>query len=137
MDEPIRVLLVDDATDILDALVPYLQRRGYDPRCASNGIEGLEMASELKPDVMVIDVCMPGLDGLQLVRALRGDPATADIALVILSAMSQDSHVYRGHLSGADQYLTKPVDPAVLTQTIQNALLLSEQARAQRMHNLV
>jgi CheY-like chemotaxis protein len=79
---------------------------------------------------------MPGLDGYQLVRALRGDPETADIPLVILTAVAQDKGQLSGLAAGADQYLTKPVSPQSLIAAIQQAMTLGQQERMRRLRVL-
>jgi CheY-like chemotaxis protein len=86
---------------------------------------------------MVIDVKMPGLDGYQLVRAIRGDPETAGTPLVILTAMIQDSNRFAGIAAGVDCYLTKPVKPQDLVGAIQQAIARSESERRPQLRELV
>jgi CheY-like chemotaxis protein len=131
------VLLVDDNRDLLLLITESLRMLGdYTIVTAENGVEGLHRAIEMRPDSIVIDIKMPGLDGYQLVRALRGDPATATMPLVILTAMVQDSYRFAGLLAGADQFLTKPIKPLDLVNAIQEAIRLSETDRASRMEAL-
>jgi CheY-like chemotaxis protein len=131
------VLLVDDNRDLLLLITDSLRMLGdYTVLTAENGVEGLNRASEVQPDCMVVDIKMPGLDGYQLVRALRGDPATAGMPLVMLTAMVQDSYRFAGLLVGADQFLTKPIKPLDLVTAIQEAIRLSEADRALRMRAL-
>lgn len=131
------VLLVDDNRDLLLLITESLRMLGdYTIVTAENGVEGLHRAIEMRPDCMVIDIKMPGLDGYQLVRALRGDPATASMPLVMLTAMVQDSYRFAGLLAGADQFLTKPIKPLDLVNAIQEAIRLSEADRRGRMQAL-
>lgn len=131
------VLLVDDNPDLVELLVPALRWLGnFTVESANNGIAGLERCIELRPDCMVIDVKMPGLDGYQLVRALRGDPDTAFIPLVMLTALAQDKDAFTGLAAGADQYLIKPVKPQDLVAAIQQAIALGEADRQHRMETL-
>src|SRR5712691_10356197 len=107
-----RVLISDDNRDLLDLITQSLTLLGdYTVVTADNGADGLSLVMELRPDCAVIDVKMPGLDGYQLVRALRGDPETAGTPLVILTALVQESNRFAGMAAGVDCYLTKPVKP--------------------------
>ncbi len=131
------VLVVDDSPDLLAAVQFALSRLGnFRVLTAEDGIQGLERVVELRPDCVVIDVKMPGLDGYQLVRALRGDPQTAGIPLIILSAMVQPRDQYLGNAAGADQYLTKPLDPQELIDAIKRAITLTESERQEHMRHL-
>jgi CheY-like chemotaxis protein len=95
------LLLVDDNSDLLDMLTLALKTLGnYTIQRATDGASGLEQTVNVRPDCIVIDILMPGLDGYQLVRALRGDPETADIPLVILTAVAQD----KGQFSGSRRW---------------------------------
>ena len=89
-----------------------------------------------QPECVIIDIVMPGLDGYQVVRALRGDPATAEIPLVILSALAQDHDHFRGLAAGADQYLTKPVRLERLFAAIDQAVMLAQTEREERARRL-
>ena len=134
---PLTILIVDDNEDLLGSLTFALQRlSGFRVKLATDGADGLEKAVALHPDCMVIDVKMPEIDGLQLVRALRGDSATADIPLVILSALVQDTDRALGMYAGADQYLTKPTKPQTLVEAIKRAVALSEEERQRRLRDL-
>lgn len=132
------ILVVDDS-DNLRALVAETLRKlgGFTVVTAEDGVAGLERYFETRPDCVVIDVKMPGLDGYQLVRALRGDPASAATPLVILSAMAQDRDKLAGYFSGVDEYLVKPVSPLDLLQTIRRVIALTDDERLKRMRALV
>ncbi|HEV7129666.1 MAG TPA: response regulator [Ktedonobacterales bacterium] len=131
------VLIVDDNPELLTLITESLTLLGdYTVLTAEDGALGLERAVELRPDCLVIDIKMPGLDGYQLVRAVRGDPATASIPLVMLTALPQEKYRLAGLLVGADQHLTKPTKPADLVAAIQAAIDLSVAERARRMDGL-
>jgi two-component system, OmpR family, alkaline phosphatase synthesis response regulator PhoP len=131
------VLLVDDNTELLDLLALALEKLGgYTTARAADGLAGLEMAVASAPDCMVIDILMPQLDGYQLVRTLRGDPDTADIPLIVLTALAQDKDRFASLASGADYYLTKPVSIPDLVAAIQRAIALNVAERAQRFQHL-
>jgi DNA-binding response OmpR family regulator len=134
---PSTVLIVDDNEDLLGSLTFALQRMGgFRVEVATNGADGLEKAVALRPVCMVIDVNMPEINGLQLVRALRGDPDTAGIPLVILSALVQDADRALGMFAGADQYVTKPAKPQALVEAIRRAIALTEDERQRRLRGL-
>jgi CheY-like chemotaxis protein len=127
---PPLVLVVDDSEDLRELVAESLRKLGgYQVATAEDGVQGLERYFKIQPDCVVIDVKMPGLDGYQLIRALRGDPASTLTPLVVLSAMVQDRDRLMGLLSGADEYLLKPVSLAGLIQTIQRVLGRSEEER--------
>lgn len=133
-----RVLIIDDNRDLLDLITQSLTLLGdYTVVTADNGAEGLALAVELRPDCAVIDVKMPGLDGYQLVRALRGDAETAAMPLIILTALTQEHYRFAGLLAGADRYLTKPVTPSTLVDAIHEVVRLSESDRARRQQALL
>lgn len=131
------VLIVDDNEQLLASLTFALKALGgFRIEVATDGAEGLIKAMELQPDCMVIDVKMPEIDGLRLVRALRGDPETADIPLVMLSALVQPADQALGMYAGADQYLTKPAKPQVVIEAIRRAIALTTEQRRRRLRNL-
>ena len=134
---PHTILLVDDNLELLELLAQSLKiLGGYNTAVASDGLTGLELALTLHPDCMVIDVMMPELDGFQLVRTLRGDPDTADIPLIVLTAVPQDKGRFSGMASGADHYLVKPVTIAHLVAAIQQAIVTSDADRLHRLQQL-
>ncbi len=132
------VLIVDDNPELLEFITDALRELGdYTVVTAGDGVEALHCFEAARPDCLVIDVRMPRLNGYQLVRALRGDPASASTPLIMLSAMAQDRDQLAGLLAGADQYLLKPVDPLALVEAIARAIRLGEEERAARLLRLV
>lgn len=129
------ILVVDDNLDLLDLLSEGLSPH-FTIILAHDGEEGLSMFIQERPDCAVIDIKMPGIDGLQLVRALRGDPETSDIPLILLTAMAEEQGMLPGMASGADRYLTKPVLPSELIPAIQEAIAISQLERERRLRLL-
>lgn len=132
-----RILLIDDDAALLVAITEGLALiGGYEVIEASDGATGLERFFDVRPDCVVVDVRMPGLNGYQFVRALRGDPATAQTPIIVLSALVQDHEQLAGLLTGADAYLTKPVKISTLVQTVDHALRLTADERQRRARHL-
>jgi CheY-like chemotaxis protein len=137
MAEPHRtILVVDDNPDLLELLREGLSDH-FTILLARNGAEGLTAVAEAHPDCAIIDIRMPDIDGLQLVRTLRGDPTTRDMPLIILTAMPEEQGLLPGLLSGADRYLTKPVLPSELIPAIRDVIALSVAERGRRLRSLV
>ncbi len=131
------VLVVEDNPQLCEFLQDVLQELGeFTVFTAADGIEGLEQFYQVRPDCMIIDVKMPGLNGYQLVRTLRGDAETAATPLVLLTALVQDKEQFAGLAAGADHYLRKPVDPIELVQAVYQAVQMSDVERQQRLQTL-
>ncbi|HEV8192452.1 MAG TPA: response regulator [Ktedonobacterales bacterium] len=132
-----RLLVVDDDPALLVTLAEGLRLSGhFEVFVANDGATGLQHFFEVFPDCVVVDVRMPGLNGYQFVRALRGDPTTAQTPLVILSALIQDHEQLAGLLSGADAYLTKPVKIVDLVRAIQRTVNLTVEERQRAFQDL-
>ena len=132
-----RVLVVDDDPNLLANLAEGLELiGGYEVIAATNGVDGLEMFFQTLPDCVVADVRMPGLNGYQFVRALRGDPETERIPLIILSALVQEHEQLAGLFSGADAYLIKPVELRALVEAVERALRLTDAERLRALQDL-
>ena len=111
---PKKILAVDDEKNILRLVEANLQREGYEVVTAADGLEALRKVEEEHPDLIVLDVTMPGMDGFQVLETLRSKPETQDIPVIMLTAKAQESDVLKGWQSGADMYLTKPFSPSEL-----------------------
>ena len=105
-----RVLVADDDPDILDLLTLNLECHGYQVYPACDGEEARSLALQLVPDLIVLDVMMPKLDGLEVLAALKAHSQTREIPVVMLTAKASDSDVWQGWQAGADYYITKPFD---------------------------
>ena len=116
------VLAADDDEDILELVAFRLERSGYTVLRATDGEEALRLALEAKPDLAVLDVMMPKLDGYELTRRLRSEDATSRMPIILLTARSQDADVQAGFDAGADDYLRKPFSPQELRARVQAIL---------------
>ena len=117
-----RILLVDDERDILDLIRFHLEREGHEILTAEDGLEALRVSIAEQPDVIVLDLMLPKLDGLSLFKRLRTETRTAEIPVIMLTAKAQQSDRLSGLELGADDYLTKPFSPRELLLRI-NALM--------------
>jgi adenylate cyclase len=131
MHEPPLVLAVDDMPENLEILRLRLEAHGYAVETAADGEEGLARARELRPDLVLLDVMMPRLDGISVVRALKQDPALAHVPVILVTARSDNRDVVEGLDAGADDYLTKPFDHATLMARVRSML------RIKRLHDTV
>jgi len=109
-----KILAVDDERHIVRLVQVNLERQGYQVVTAYDGKEALEKVEAEKPDLVVLDVMMPYMDGFEVLQNLRKNPNTRDIPVIMLTAKAQDADVFRGWQSGVDCYLTKPFNPMEL-----------------------
>ena len=123
-----RILVVDDEEDLLELLRYNLTKEGYVVDCVASGEEALKEVRRQLPDLIVLDLMLPAVDGLEVCRRLKGDPKTRDVPIVMLTAKSEESDMVAGLERGADDYVAKPFSPRVLTARIR-ALLRREDAR--------
>jgi twitching motility two-component system response regulator PilH len=119
---PSVVLIVDDSPTEMFALTGILKRHGFEVLSAQNADEGLNLARTQRPDLVLMDVVMPGLNGFQATRQLARDPDTSAIPVVMVSTKSQETDRVWAMRQGARGYLTKPIDERLLLQTIRQVL---------------
>ena len=117
-----QVLVVDDSPTELYVLKNILEKAGHRVTEASNGEDGIAKAKELKPDVILMDVVMPGLNGFQATRKLSKDPETSEIPVIVVSTKDQETDRIWGMRQGAKDYVFKPVNEDELISKIQTAL---------------
>lgn len=115
---PIRVLVVDDEPDLRTIIEYNLSKSGFDVTGASDGISALELAKQSPPDILVLDVMMPGLSGIEVAKQLRAHKATASIPIIMLTAKVEEAHELEGLHAGADDYIAKPVTMPILIARI-------------------
>jgi len=127
-----KILVVDDDPGILRLLEYILTKEEYQVLTASNGIEGLRRAQEEAPDLVILDVMLPGLDGFEVCHRLRSGPRTAELPVIMLSAKGQAIDRDTGVKTGADEYLVKPVNRVELLNTVQGMLARLEEAHQTR-----
>jgi CheY-like chemotaxis protein len=116
------ILCADDDPDILALLALRLERAGFRVVQAADGEQALALARELHPSVTVLDVMMPRLMGIEVVEALRADPATHDLRVILVSARAQQTDVERGLAAGANAYLAKPFQASELIELVQSLI---------------
>jgi DNA-binding response OmpR family regulator len=122
------VLVVDDDPDVCDLVRYKLEQSGFDVRRASDGDQALrEVAAEV-PDLVLLDIMMPGMSGLEVCRELRKDPATANIPVILLTALAQEADIAAGFAAGADDYIVKPFSPRELARRVTAVLSRRETA---------
>ena len=113
-----KILIADDEPDILEILQFNLKGEGYDVITAKNGDEAIELAKKHAPDLVILDIMMPGKNGIDVCSILRMSPAFKDTIIIFLTALTDEGSEVRGLETGADDYLTKPVSPKVLLSKV-------------------
>ncbi len=117
-----RILIVDDQKKLVELVRFKLEKEGFECLAASDGEEGLEMAKKENPDLILMDVMMPKINGFQVCRLLKSDENYKHIPIIMLSAKDQESDKFWGKESGADDYMTKPFDLEKLFQKVHEYL---------------
>ena len=117
-----KILVVDDEIHIIKIIAYKMRSAGYEVVSARDGVEALEQVRAGRPDLVLLDVMMPRMDGFQTLEALKADPATRDIPVFLLTVKSKDTDRQRGYQLGAEDYLTKPFSPNKLLERVDQAL---------------
>ena len=137
-----KILVVDDEEDILELLRYNLLREGYNVSCAASGEEALRLAQSEISDLLVLDLMLPGIDGLEVTKILKNDSRTRDIPIVMLTAKGEEADIVAGLELGADDYITKPFSPRVLVARVRAVLRrkvkeYKEETPVLRIHDIV
>src|SRR5215469_6474774 len=122
MRDAARILVVDDVPDNLDILQTRLESQGYEVATAGDGVEALEKACQLLQDLVLLDIMMPKMDGIETVKRLKADTSLPFIPVILVTARADAKDVIAGLESGGDDYLTKPVDHAALSARVRSML---------------
>ena len=117
-----KILIVDDEPHVIRLLSFMLQKEGYDVTTAENGEVGFSKAREIKPDLMFLDVMMPKMNGHEVCRAVKGDPALCGTRIVMLTASGQETDRVKGFSLGVDEFITKPFSPRKVSQLVKEIL---------------
>jgi two-component system phosphate regulon response regulator PhoB len=125
-----RILVVDDEPDIVALVVYHLAKAGFRISTASNGADALRIAQQDRPALVVLDLMLPGMSGLEVLDQLRADDAGQDIGVLLLTARREEPDRIKGLSSGADDYLTKPFSPQELVLRVRNILRRMSQAQS-------
>ncbi len=123
------VLVVDDVPLNLTLVTKMLSRFDFKMRTAANGLQALEAVREQRPDLILLDVLMPLMNGFETLEILRANPATADIPVIILSALNSNEDVVKGYNLGANDFITKPIIMEKLVHSVDTQLKLAESRR--------
>ena len=120
--EDIKILLVDDEPDILEIISYSLKNAGYNIYTATNGVEAVEQASKIEPHLIILDVMMPEMDGIEACEVIRKKEKIKNTLITFLSARGEDYSQIAGFNAGADDYLTKPIKPKILLSKVKSLL---------------
>lgn len=137
-----KILVVDDEEDILELLRFNLSREGYQISCAASGEDALSLVRSEIPDLIVLDLMLPGMDGLEVTRSLKNNLSTKNIPIVMLTAKGEEADIVTGLELGADDYITKPFSPRILVARVRAVLRRNvkeapDETSALRVHDLV
>jgi len=116
------IMVVDDEPDIVKIVRVLLEDNGFNVRCANSGKDLFAVLEELKPDLIILDIMMPEIDGLEVLTRLKGDPSTASIPVILLTAKVQHEDILEGYKTGAEYYITKPFTRVQLLDGINSVL---------------
>ena len=130
-----KILLIDDEPDITELIQFHLEQKEYIVKTASDGIKGIKIAREFMPDLILLDVMMPEMDGIEVCQLLKEDSKTKNILICFLSARSEDYSQIAGLDAGADDYVTKPIKPKVLLSRIKALLRRSNETHSETQNS--
>ncbi|HTK77457.1 MAG TPA: response regulator [Gemmataceae bacterium] len=128
-DRPARILIAEDNPQGVELLDAYLGESGWDVATAVDGEETLQKVRDWRPDLILLDIMMPKISGFEVCKRLKADPATRDIAVLMITALDQTADVERAVEAGTDDFLTKPINQAELLRRIR-ALLASRREKS-------
>lgn len=134
-----KVLIVDDEPDILEIISYNLIKEGYEILTAKNGIDALEKMPSFKPDLVILDIMMPKMNGVEVCKIVRSKPEYTDTLIIFLTALSDEASQIKGLETGADDYVNKPISPKVLVSRV-NAIfrrIHKEEGKAVKIGNMV
>ncbi|HBF42934.1 MAG TPA: DNA-binding response regulator [Desulfobacteraceae bacterium] len=136
------ILVVDDEEDILELVKLNLDREGYRVICTTSGEKALEIVKTEFPGLIVLDLMLPGIDGLEITKLLKNDPGVRDIPIVMLTAKGEEADIVTGLELGADDYITKPFSPRILVARVRAVLRRNmkepmEESSVLKIHDLV
>ena len=117
-----KILIVDDEIDILEFLSYNLRKEGFNILTANNGLKGLEIAKKEEPDLIILDVMMPEMDGIEACEKIRETPSLEDTLVLFLTARAEEYSELAGFTAGADDYITKPIKPKLLISRVKAIL---------------
>jgi two-component system alkaline phosphatase synthesis response regulator PhoP len=137
-----RILVVEDEEDILELVRFNLSREGYSVMGAASGEEAWKLASSELPELIVLDLMLPGIDGLEVTKMIKNDPRTRDIPIIMLTAKGEESDIVTGLELGADDYITKPFSPRILVARVRAVLRrkikeAADESSVLKIHDLV
>ena len=122
MEKNKTILIVDDEQDILGLVEFHLQQQGYETLKATSGETALKLARNEKPDLIVLDLMLPGMSGLDVCKYLKSEPATENIPVIMLTAKGEEADIVQGLEMGADDYVTKPFSPKILMARLNSVI---------------
>jgi DNA-binding response OmpR family regulator len=128
------ILIIEDEVDLTQLVVHYLTKEGYKTAVALDGLKGLKLAREVQPYLVILDLMLPGLDGLEICKRLRGDSKTAHTPIIMLTAKGEEIDKVIGLELGADDYITKPFSPKELVARVRALTRRLERQKAPQAH---
>jgi DNA-binding response OmpR family regulator len=122
MSNPKIILIVDDEPDLIEIAQTYLEEAGYKVISAADGLEGLQTAKSMKPNLILLDIAMPGIDGLEMLQILRGTPGLAAIPVIMLTARGRTDNIFEADRLHAVDFLIKPFAPEDLLSIVRKVI---------------